>query len=47
MFETLLLIVRRDLTIALRRRSDIFTTLVFFAMWLRSRAATPPISSSD
>lgn len=32
MLETLLLIVRRDLTIALRRRSDIFTTLVFFAI---------------
>jgi heme exporter protein B len=30
--ETLLLIVRRDLLIALRRRSDIFTTLVFFAI---------------
>jgi heme exporter protein B len=32
MLETLLLIIRRDLTIALRRRSDIFTTLVFFAI---------------
>jgi len=32
MIETLLLIIRRDLTIALRRRSDIFTTLVFFAI---------------
>ena len=32
MFETLLLIIRRDLTIALRRRADIFTTLVFFAI---------------
>ncbi len=32
MFETLLLIIRRDLTIALRRRSDIFTTLVFFVI---------------
>jgi heme exporter protein B len=32
MLETLLLIIRRDLTIALRRRSDIFITLVFFAI---------------
>ena len=32
MFETLSWIVRRDLTIALRRRADIFTTLVFFAI---------------
>ncbi len=32
MFETLLLVVKRDLTIALRRRADIFTTLVFFAI---------------
>lgn len=32
MLETLLLIIRRDLTIALRRRADIFTTLVFFAI---------------
>lgn len=32
MLETLLLVIRRDLTIALRRRSDIFTTLVFFAI---------------
>jgi heme exporter protein B len=32
MLETLLLVVRRDLTIALRRRADIFTTLVFFAI---------------
>ncbi len=32
MLETLAWIVRRDLTIALRRRADIFTTLVFFAI---------------
>jgi len=30
MLETLYWIIRRDLTIALRRRSDIFTTLIFF-----------------
>ena len=32
MLSTLGWIVRRDLTIALRRRADIFTTLVFFAI---------------
>jgi heme exporter protein B len=32
MLETLLLIVRRDLLIAFRRRSDIFVTLVFFVI---------------
>ena len=32
MLNTLGWIVRRDLTIALRRRADIFTTLVFFAI---------------
>lgn len=32
MLETLVLIVRRDLTIAFRRRADIFTTLVFFVI---------------
>lgn len=32
MLETLLLIIRRDLTIALRRRADVFTTLVFFVI---------------
>lgn len=32
MMEPLYWIVRRDLTIALRRRSDIFTTLVFFVI---------------
>jgi len=31
-FETLLWIVRRDVTIALRRRTDIFITLVFFVI---------------
>jgi len=30
--EPLLWIIRRDLTIALRRRSDIFTTLIFFVI---------------
>jgi heme exporter protein B len=32
MLEPLYWIIRRDLTIALRRRSDIFTTLVFFVI---------------
>ena len=32
MLEPLLWVVRRDLTIALRRRSDIFTTLIFFVI---------------
>ncbi len=32
MFEPLYWIVRRDLTIAMRRRSDVFTTLVFFVI---------------
>ncbi len=32
MLETLFWIVRRDLTIALRRRADIFTTLIFFVI---------------
>lgn len=32
MLEPLYWIVRRDLTIALRRRSDIFTTLIFFVI---------------
>ena len=32
MLEPLLWIIRRDLTIAMRRRSDIFTTLIFFAI---------------
>jgi heme exporter protein B len=32
MLETLLLIIRRDLLIALRRRADIFITLVFFVI---------------
>ncbi len=32
MLEPLLWIIRRDLTIALRRRSDIFTTLIFFVI---------------
>ncbi|MDJ0741657.1 MAG: heme exporter protein CcmB [Gammaproteobacteria bacterium] len=32
MFEPLLWIIRRDLTIAMRRRSDIFTTLIFFVI---------------
>ncbi len=30
MLESLYWVIRRDLTIALRRRSDIFTTLIFF-----------------
>lgn len=30
MLETLLWIIRRDVTIAMRRRTDIFVTLVFF-----------------
>jgi heme exporter protein B len=32
MLEPLFWVVRRDLTIALRRRSDIFTTLIFFVI---------------
>jgi heme exporter protein B len=32
MLEPLIWVVRRDLTIALRRRSDIFTTLIFFVI---------------
>jgi len=32
MLEPLFWIVRRDLTIAMRRRADIFTTLIFFAI---------------
>ncbi|MGB5568420.1 MAG: heme exporter protein CcmB, partial [Sedimenticolaceae bacterium] len=32
MLEPLIWIVRRDLTIAMRRRSDVFTTLIFFAI---------------
>ena len=32
MLETLLWIIRRDVTIALRRRTDIFTTLIFFVI---------------
>ncbi len=32
MIETLLWIIRRDITIALRRRTDIFTTLIFFVI---------------
>lgn len=32
MLETLLWIVRRDLTIAMRRRADVFTTLIFFVI---------------
>lgn len=32
MVEPLLWIIRRDLTIAMRRRSDIFTTLIFFVI---------------
>ncbi|OOZ39043.1 heme exporter protein CcmB [Solemya pervernicosa gill symbiont] len=32
MFEALLWIIRRDLTLAMRRRSDIFTTLFFFVI---------------
>jgi heme exporter protein B len=32
MLETLLWIIRRDLTIAMRRRADVFTTLIFFAI---------------
>jgi heme exporter protein B len=32
MLEVLYWIVRRDLTIALRRRSDVFTTLIFFVI---------------
>lgn len=32
MLETLLWVIRRDVTIALRRRSDIFTTLIFFVI---------------
>jgi heme exporter protein B len=32
MLEPLLWIIRRDLTIAMRRRSDIFTTLTFFVI---------------
>ncbi len=32
MLEALIWIVRRDITVALRRRTDVFTTLVFFAI---------------
>jgi heme exporter protein B len=32
MFEPLFWIIRRDLTIAMRRRADVFTTLIFFAI---------------
>jgi heme exporter protein B len=32
MLETFLLVVRRDLILALRRRSDLFTTLIFFVI---------------
>ncbi|RMG37211.1 MAG: heme exporter protein CcmB [Gammaproteobacteria bacterium] len=32
MLETLAWIVRRDVTIALRRRTDVFTTLIFFVI---------------
>ena len=32
MLEPLFWIVRRDLTIAMRRRADVFTTLIFFAI---------------
>ena len=32
MLEALTWIVRRDITVALRRRTDVFTTLVFFAI---------------
>ncbi len=32
MLEALLWIVRRDVTIALRRRTDVFTTLIFFVI---------------
>lgn len=32
MFDTYLALLRRDLTLALRRRSDIFTTLFFFVI---------------
>ena len=32
MIERLFWIVRRDLTIAMRRRADVFTTLIFFAI---------------
>ena len=32
MFEPLYWVVRRDLTIAMRRRSDVFTTLIFFVI---------------
>jgi len=32
MLETLLWIIRRDVTIAMRRRTDIFVTLVFFVI---------------
>ncbi|MCB1802485.1 MAG: heme exporter protein CcmB [Gammaproteobacteria bacterium] len=32
MLEPLIWVIRRDLTIAMRRRSDIFTTLIFFVI---------------
>jgi len=32
MLEPLFWVIRRDLTIAMRRRSDVFTTLIFFAI---------------
>ena len=32
MLETLLWIVRRDVTLAWRRRTDLFTTLIFFVI---------------
>lgn len=32
MFDLLVLVVRRDLTLAMRRRADVLTTLIFFVM---------------
>ena len=41
MLEPLFWIIRRDLTIAMRRRADVFTTLIFFAMSTTNRFAFP------
>ncbi len=32
MFDLLMLVIRRDLVLAMRRRADVLTTLIFFVM---------------
>ena len=32
MFDLLVLVIRRDLVLAMRRRADVLTTLIFFVM---------------